>query len=157
MATLGGTMHFKRLIAGAAVLLAGCSTNTTPTTIDVATLDTLALCRALTSTDVAHSARAAEILVKRGATIEKCNRLIAADGAIATGILIAGVGIAAGAAGGSGGSYSPPVYGVAWDAFQNQFGQYVWRCRDRATGQFVDDYRCGGLALHDYTWPGPYI
>ena len=100
------------------------------------------------------------ILEKRGATVEHCYRLIQADQAILTGIAIAGaataVGIAA-ANGGYGGGYYPPpgsYGGVAWDHFYNEYGQPMWRCRERATGQFADDYRCSGMAMVDSTWPG---
>jgi hypothetical protein len=54
---------------------------------------------------------------------------------------------------GGGGNYAPVGYGVAWDQFHDQYGQLVWACRDRATGEFVDAYRCTGMQI-DSTWPG---
>ncbi|RWK92114.1 MAG: hypothetical protein EOR52_03075 [Mesorhizobium sp.] len=77
---------------------------------------------------------------------------------MATGIAVAGVAAAAGAAAknGGGGYYSPPPqgYGVAWDQFYGANYSVIWRCRDRATGRFVDDYYCAGTPMIDTTWPG---
>lgn len=55
--------------------------------------------------------------------------------------------------GGGGGGYVPVGYGVAWDQFHDQYGNLVWGCRDRATGEFVDAYQCTGYQV-DSTWPG---
>lgn len=45
-----------------------------------------------------------------------------------------------------GGYYRPPrtAYGVAWDQFYEQNYALMWRCRDKATGRFVDDFYCNG-------------
>ncbi|MET2828906.1 hypothetical protein [Mesorhizobium shangrilense] len=88
-------------------------------------------------------------------------RLIQTDNAVATGIAVAGVAAAAGAAAnngyGGGGYYRPPpppAYGVAWDQFYGQNYRLIWRCRDRATGRFVDDFYCNGMPMIDTAWPG---
>lgn len=122
-------------------------------------MNTVTLCHTLaSSTDGQYRSRVAALLVKRGATAEKCIRLIQTDNAVATGIAVAGVAAAAGAAAknGGGGYYSPPPqgYGVAWDQFYGANYSVIWRCRDRATGRFVDDYYCAGTPMIDTTWPG---
>ena len=91
--------------------------------------------------------------------MDKCQRLISSDNSTANTIAIAGAATAAGIAAansgyGGGGGYYSGGYGVAWDQFYNQNYQLIWRCRDRATGQFVYDYQCGGQAMVDNTWPG---
>lgn len=118
---------------------------------------TLQLCRvAKTHSNEAYRRVAINILIKRGATVEKCERLVASDNAIATGIAIGGAAAAAGVAAhnNGGGGYRPQPYGVAWDQFYNENYQLIWRCRDRTNGQFVDDYYCSSMAMVDSTWPG---
>lgn len=139
------------------ILLSGCSTSSMPSQDDLANSSTNDLCRIVTGNpDFAYRQKAADLLIKRGATLERCQQLIAADNAMITGIAIAGVAVAAGAAAHNGyGVYQPsPAYGVAWDQFYNN-GYVMWRCRDRYSGQFVADYQCAGLPMHDGTWPGP--
>lgn len=145
------------LVGAAAVVLGGCSTNSTYAYKDLNNEGTHTLCRELaTHPDQAYRAEVAKHLVKRGATVEKCNRLIAADNSIAASIAVAGAAVAVGAAANSGGGYYPssPAYGVAWDQFYNEYGQVMWRCRDRSNGRFVYDTYCGGLPMVDSTWPG---
>ncbi|MER8501500.1 hypothetical protein [Mesorhizobium sp. M1142] len=84
------------------------------------------------------------------------------DNAVATGIAIAAVGgaavgVAANNGYGGGTYYRPPppqTYGVAWDQFYGQNYSIIWRCRDRSTGRFRDDYHCAGLPMVDSAWPG---
>lgn len=139
-------------------ILSGCATNTTAVQRDLTAESTNTLCREwLGNSDEGQRQAAANLLVRRGASLEKCQRLMANDRAIVTGIAIAGAAAAAGAAAhnGYGGGYSPN-YGTAWDQFYGPYGS-MWRCRDRATGRFVADYLCAGKPMHDATWPGPYI
>lgn len=152
-------MKAKAFLAGVAVLVGGCSTNTNVSDSDLTAQNTTALCHALaSSTGEQYRNRVAALLVRRGATAEKCTRLIQTDNAVATGIAVAGVAAAAGAAAknGGGGYYvpRPQVYGVAWDQFYGPNYTLIWRCRDRATGRFVDDYYCAGMPMIDDTWPG---
>lgn len=154
-------MKLRALALFAVAITSGCSTTAAPTSqADLTSQSTNALCRALvTSSDQAYIQRVVALLKKRGATAEKCQRLVAGDNAVWAGIAVAGVGIAAGAVAANNPGYIPnqPYGGSAWDAFYSQYGQIMWRCRDRATGRFVADYNCAGLPVNDYTWPGPYI
>ncbi|RVC68049.1 MAG: hypothetical protein EOS81_04625 [Mesorhizobium sp.] len=146
-------------ISSTALFLAGCSTSTNISDSQLAALDTNALCHALASSrDEQYRNRVGALLVRRGATAEKCLRLIQTDNAVATGIAVGGLAVAAGAAAknGGGGYYvpRPQAYGVAWDQFYGPNYVLIWRCRDMATGQFVYDYYCAGKPMIDSTWPG---
>jgi len=127
---------------------------------DLVDKDTRSLCRiALEDTDQSYRVAAAKLAVRRGADLQKCRSLVAADNSIMTGIAVAGAGIAIGAAAannGYGGGYYPSTssYGVAWDQFYNEYYQLIWRCRDRSSGRFVDNYYCSGKPMSDSTWPG---
>src|SRR5690606_33086367 len=133
-------MSLRLNLLVAVALLAGCASSSTTMQRDLTGESTNTLCREWSSnTDATQRQAAANLLVRRGATVEKCQRLMATDRAVMTGIAVAGVAAAAGAAAhnGYGGGYSPS-YGVAWDQFYGPYGM-MWRCRDRATGRFVDD------------------
>ncbi|CDX45677.1 conserved exported hypothetical protein [Mesorhizobium plurifarium] len=153
-------MKAKAFLAGTAVFIGGCSTNTNVSDSQLTAQNTITLCRSLaTSTDEQYRNRVATLLVRRGATAEKCTRLIQTDNAVATGIALAAVGGAAAAAAannGGGGYYvpRPQAYGVAWDQFYGANYSVIWRCRDMATGRFVYDYYCAGMPMIDTTWPG---
>ncbi|MER8692104.1 hypothetical protein NKI77_07995 [Mesorhizobium opportunistum] len=147
------------LLASAALCISGCSTSSSVSNSDLTAMNTVTLCHALaSSTDEQYRSRVAALLVRRGATAEKCTRLIQTDNAVATGIAVAAVGGAAAAVAannGGGGYYRPPpAYGVAWDQFYGQNYALMWRCRDKATGRFVDDYYCNEEPMIDSTWPG---
>lgn len=153
MKTRGSTALALSVVLG----VSGCETSNTGANVDPTSQSTTTLCRALTTnSDQAYRQRVASLLVRRGATAEKCQRLIAADNSMAAGIAIAGVAVAAGAAAKNGGGYyvPPRSYGVAWDQFYNEYYQLIWRCRDRSTGRFVYDSYCYGEPMVDYTWPG---
>jgi len=149
-------MKFATFAVIAALFVGGCTTGSNTAQRDPRSESTNSLCQAwANSTDQAYRQRVVAVLQSRGASAEKCSRLIKGDNAIITGIAIAGVGVAAGAAASNGGGgYYPSAYGVAWDQFYDQYYRLTWRCPDRATGQFVDDYRCSGKAMVDSTWPG---
>lgn len=154
-------MKAKAILASAAVFIGGCSTSTNISDSDLTSMNTVTLCHALaSSTDEQYRSRAAALLVRRGATAEKCVRLVQTDNAVATGIAVAAVGgaaVAVAANNGSGGGYyrpPPTAYGVAWDQFYGQNYALMWRCRDKATGRFVDDFYCNGEPMIDSTWPG---
>jgi len=145
----------KLLIAlSAALCVGGCTTNTTPVSTNLGAESTLKLCRMLlTSSDQTFRLKVADLLVRRGANAEKCQRLVASDNSMATGIAISGAAVAAGAVAANNGygGYYPPSggYGVAWDRIPNGYGGHTWRCRDRANGQFVYDYQCAGMPKID--------
>ena len=150
-------MRAASLLAGAAVCISGCSTTPNgPSHGDPTSQSTLNLCRTLAnSTDQQYRKQVAALLVRRGATVEKCLRLIQNDNSMAAGIAVAGLAAGAAAANNGGGYYpSGGSYGVAWDQFYNEFYQTIWRCRERASGQFVPDYSCAGKPMIDPTWPG---
>ncbi|RWE84213.1 MAG: hypothetical protein EOS63_03575 [Mesorhizobium sp.] len=152
-------MKVKAFLVGAAVLIGACSTNTNVSDGELTAQNTTALCHALAgSADEQYRNRVAALLVRRGATAERCTRLIQTDNAVATGIAVAGVAAAAGAAAknGGGGYYvpRPQIYGAAWDQFYGPNYALIWRCRDMATGQFVYDYYCAGMPMIESTWPG---
>lgn len=153
-------MKIGALVASAALSISGCSTSPVVSDSDLTAMNTIALCHALASgTDEQYRSRVAALLVRRGATAEKCTRLVQADNAVASGIAVAAVGgaaVAVAANNGGGGYYvpRPQVYGVAWDQFYGQNYSVIWRCRDRSTGRFVDDGYCAGLPMVDSAWPG---
>jgi len=70
--------------------------------------------------------------------------------------IIAGAVAAASSGGGGGSSYASPAndYAWSWDAFRNEYGVTMWRCRGHQTGEFADDWRCAGKMKTDTTWPG---
>ncbi|MER8961109.1 hypothetical protein [Mesorhizobium sp. M0701] len=156
-------MKIGALIASAALCVSGCSTGAVVSDSDLTAMNTVALCHVLaSSTDEQYRSRVSALLVRRRATAEKCTRLVQTDNAVATGIAVAAVGgaavgVAANNGYGGGTYYRPPppqIYGVAWDQFYGQNYSVIWRCRDRSTGRFVDDYYCAGLPMVDSAWPG---
>jgi hypothetical protein len=153
-------MKIIALVGSAALCISGCSTSPVVSDSDLTAMNTVALCHVLaSSTDEQYRNRVAVLLVRRGATAEKCFRLVQADNAVATGIAVAAVGGAAvgvAANNGGGGYYAPRplLYGVAWDQFYGQNYSVIWRCRDRSTGRFVDDGYCAGMPMVDSAWPG---
>lgn len=152
-------MKTSAFLLCAAVSLGGCTTNSSNVHKDPTGESTLNLCRILaTNPDQAYRTEVAKLLVRRGASAEKCTKLVTADNDVATAIAIGGAAAAAGAMaannGYGGGGYYPQNYGVAWDQFYNQYYQLIWRCRDRATGRFVYDSHCSSKPMNDFTWPG---
>jgi hypothetical protein len=144
------------VLVAVTICIGSCTTSTTTSFNDPRIESTLRLCRVLANnSDQQYRSRAAEVLVKRGVTAEKCLKLIQNDNSMATSIAVAGAAVAAGAAAvNGGGGYYPRsrAYGVAWDRFYDQYGNPMWRCRDRSNGQFVYDYYCGGMPMID-NWP----
>lgn len=65
---------------------------------------------------------------------------------------VAAVRAGGGAAAGAGAGASD--YDWAWDEFRNQYGQLVWACRGKQTGEFAVSERCRFKPVNDYTWPG---
>lgn len=156
-------MRSTIVLLGVAVAAAGCTTRSTVSRKDPTGESTTTLCRLYAEhPDLGYREKVKQVLVKRGASPEKCARLVAADNRLAASIAIAGAaGVAAAAAannGFGGGGYYPssPSYGVAWDQFHYQ-GRSMWRCRDRSSGRFVFDHYCAGLPMNDFEWPGPLI
>jgi hypothetical protein len=105
-----------------------------------------------------YASDASEEAGRRGVTEQGCVDLIKRqDAAIAAAVVILGVAaIAASKAGGGGGSAYAPAqaeYAWDWDLFYNQYNQLVWACRGIQTGQFADQWRCGGKVKTDARWP----
>ncbi len=67
---------------------------------------------------------------------------------------VAAAGVAAANSGGGGYYPTTGSYGVAWDQFYDQNRLLTWRCRDKATGQFVCDSACSGKAMVDFDMAG---
>lgn len=150
----------KNLVAYVAMasLLAGCATTQERFYADPSSANDTSLCRALNeSSDPTFKRDLANELAARNVTAEDCEGKITTQNVAVAGIAVFGAALAIAAAGGTGGRgyYTPPTtYGVAWDQFYNQYYQLIWRCRDRASGRFVDDWRCSGKLRADTTWPG---
>ncbi|MCT7376812.1 hypothetical protein [Chelativorans salis] len=150
----------KRMIIAMAVtgLTAACATTTTYDVAGLPNKNTANLCRIVAeNTDENYRLAAAKLLARRGATAEKCLKLIEVDNAMfATAIGVSGAALAAGVGASNGGGYSPSYgsSGVAWDQFYNQYYQPIWRCRDKSNGEFVPDSYCRRKLMVDSTWPG---
>ena len=69
--------------------------------------------------------------------------------------IAAAIGTAKRAGGGGGGGSGGVDYDWAWDQFRNEYGQFVWACRGKQTGEFADQVRCQFKPMNDFTWPGP--
>jgi hypothetical protein len=41
-----------------------------------------------------------------------------------------------------------------WDRFEDQYGNYQWRCRGGQTKQFAENSKCSGVSKDDERWPG---
>lgn len=152
-----GEPNMKSVLLIVIVAVGGCTTSMNPQT-DLTNKSTLSLCRALTTNaDEEYRQQVVKLLIRRGATVEKCQKMISSDNSMAASIAIAGAAVAAGAAANSGGGgYYPSdgYYGVAWDQFYDEHYNLTWRCRDKSTGRFVYDAQCSGLPVTDTTWPG---
>jgi len=70
-------------------------------------------------------------------------------------VVLGVVAAALAASGGGGGSGGITDTSWAWDEFRAQNGSMLWACRGRQTGQFADQWRCSGLPMNDWAWPGP--
>ena len=44
-------------------------------------------------------------------------------------------------------------WGDDWDAFYDQYGRLMWRCREVQTGRFTQTAKCIGLSKDDDRWP----
>ncbi|WP_144222525.1 hypothetical protein [Mesorhizobium amorphae] len=91
-------MKYLPIILAVALSLGGCTTNTAITKQDLTSESTLSLCRMLTANyDQAYRVEIVRLLVRRGASAEKCQKLVASDNSVATGVAVAGIGAAAAA------------------------------------------------------------
>lgn len=149
------------IVVALALAVGGCATTPTGFYKNPKDEGTVSLCRALSeSTDAQFRMDVAAELTSRGVTTAaECQKRVNVENAVIAGIAIAATAVAVGAAannGGFGGRSYPGsgAYGVAWDQFYNEYYKPIWRCRDRSTGRFVPDYRCGGKVKLDSTWPG---
>lgn len=152
-------MRLRATIVTAA-LIAGCATDKASFYNSPSAVGDWSLCRTWSDasnagdmpfvSDVAHEATA------RGMTSEGCRakNLVVEVGAVTVVVLgvVAAV-LAAGSGGGGSGGAIDSTW--AWDQFRAQDGSMLWACRGRQTGQFADQWRCSGLPMNDWTWPGP--
>lgn len=151
----------KKLIAlfACTALLAGCSTTQSKFYEDPTAPQDTFLCRAYLETeDAKYQADVAKELSRRGLTEQECRDKVAGHTAALVGIALLGTALAAGAAASSGGGYSAPTYygryGYAWDQFYDANYRLIWRCRNKANGQFIPDHYCASYLKSDHTWPG---
>ena len=89
----------------------------------------------------------------------QCDKIISdSENAILGGILVAAAVVAVANSGGGSGGYYPSSRvedsDWAWDAFYNQYGSLVWRCRGIQTGQFAENGHCAYDVMTDNHWPG---
>jgi hypothetical protein len=153
----------KSLGVGAAIVVAlsatGCTTSQTAFLKNPDAIDTTSLCRTLnTSTDPVFRQQIVGELSSRSVTLAECARRVQNQNqAIAVGVAIAAVGVAAAVCANNdcGGGYTGAGYyqGADWDQFYGQYGQLVWACREIGSGRFTYDYECAGKPQTDFRWP----
>tara|TARA_A100001391_G_scaffold51157_1_gene31207 strand:- start:12327 stop:12794 length:468 start_codon:yes stop_codon:yes gene_type:complete len=151
----------KRLIAifACASLLAGCATTQSNFYADPTAPQDTFLCRAFLETDDAqYHADIAKELSRRGIADYECKQKVDAHTGAMVGLAVLGTVVAVGVAANSGGGYSAPTYygryGYAWDQFYDANYRLIWRCRNKANGQFIADHNCASYEKSDHTWPG---
>jgi len=142
-----------------AIFLGGCAANKGEFYASPSSVGGWSLCRAWvnahSSGDRQFSDDLAAEAAQRGLTFGDCqtrNTLVEV-GAVT--VVVLGVVAAAMAGGGGGGSGGDSTF--AWDQFMANDGSMMWACRGRQTGRFADQWRCSGLPMNDYTWPGPRL
>lgn len=88
---------------------------------------------------------------RRSLTRAKCEELVKDQNttAVAIGVLV----VMAAALANSGGGGAPSSGGYAWDQFYDGNGNLIWRCRNKANGQFAYNSRCATAYKVDSTWP----
>lgn len=155
-------MRFHSLIGAvvSAALLASCATAPKSFYANPSAVKDTPLCRAwLEAGDPTYKRDTWAEIQRRGISQQDCKNKVNAETAAIAAIAVIGTATAVGIASANGarfGGGGGGVYGVAWDQFYGQYGTLVWACRERATGQFADQYRCQGMAMNDMEWPGPY-
>src|SRR5690606_21767936 len=94
-------------------------------------------------------------LESRGYSLLDCKKIMDdRHSAIAIGAILGAALIAVSQSGGGGSGYAPVSdYDYAWDQYYNQYGQLVWACRGKQTGQFSYLENCRYKPANDYTWP----
>lgn len=147
----------------AALSLSACATSPKTFYADPTNPDDTSLCRAAFDPQSTPDFRkdVEDELVRRGMSGEKCRSKISMQNGVLVAAAVIGTGAAVVAACrngcSGGGGYSPSyvsmgAYGYAWDEFYDEYGQLTWRCRDRANGEFADNWHCPGPQV-DSTWP----
>ncbi len=163
----------KLLCGLIAASLAGCAVSPRQFAQERSTLPTVDVCRAFESAtkarDVDFISATSNELSARGVSSFDCRDMVAKEnsrtGGVLLGIAAAALLVAAASAGGgvggagtAGSSYTSSTdYSWAWDQYYNQYGQLVWSCRGRQTGQFAELYRCQGSIQSDFTWPSKQV
>lgn len=146
-------------LACACLILTGCATSKSTFYEAPTQVGTWSLCRtlgdALSSGDRLYADDVAREVASRGLSIEDCKtRNMIVDVGVVS-IVVLGVVAAAMTGGGGGGGGTDSSF--AWDQFQANNGQLMWACRGRQTGRFADQWRCSGLPMNDFAWPGPHL
>lgn len=139
--------------------LSGCATSRTDFYKSPASVGDWSLCRtwadASNSGDLVYANDVGKEAVARGMSQDGCRakNMFVEIGAVT--VVVLGVVATALAMnkGGGGGGVTDTAW--AWDQFRADDGSMLWACRGRQTGQFADQWRCSGLPMNDWAWPGP--
>lgn len=140
-------------------VLSGCATSKADFYNSPASVGDWSLCRtwadASNAGDLQFANDVGREAIARGMTQDGCRtkNMVVEVGAVT--IVVLGVVAAALAASGGGGGPGVTDTSWAWDQFRAQDGSMLWACRGRQTGQFADQWRCSGLPMNDWAWPGP--
>lgn len=143
----------------AGLVLSGCAANRGDFYSSPSSIGGWSLCRtwveAASSGDKQYADDIANEAAARGLTFGDCQtrNTIVEVGAVT--VVVLGIVAAAMAGGGGGGSGGDSSW--AWDQFRATDGNMMWACRGRQTGRFADQWRCNGLPMNDFTWPGPNL
>lgn len=143
-----------------ALLLSGCATSKAKFYASPDRVGNWSLCRtlgdAMSAGDRDYANDLANEAGVRGLSIEDCKtrNMIVNVGVVS--VVVLGV-VAAALAGGNGGNGAGTDTSWAWDQFQSTSGGLMWACRGKQTGRFADQWRCAGLPMGDFTWPGPNL
>jgi len=142
------------------VVLSGCATSKTDFYRSPSSVGDWSLCRtwadAGNSGDLTFANDVGREAISRGMTQDGCRvKNLAVEVGAVTVVVLGVVAAALAASGGGGGSGGITDTSWAWDEFRAQNGAMLWACRGRQTGQFADQWRCSGLPMNDWAWPGP--
>jgi len=149
----------RRAIIVMAAFVAGCATSKADFYKSPAAVGDWSLCRtwsdASNAGDLEFVGDVTREAIARGMTSEGCRaKNLAVEVGTVT-VVVLGIVAAALAARGGGGGGGVTDTTWAWDQFRAQDGSMLWACRGKQTGQFADQWRCSGLPMNDWTWPGP--
>lgn len=112
-----------------------------------------------TQNDYAFNRDVSEEAIRRGFNYSSCQTVVASHnqtiGTVLAATALVAVAVAVAKNGGGGGSSyaSSSDYAWAWDQQPNQYGQRVWVCRGKQSGQYANTSQCAGQLQIDSEWP----